>query len=298
MVDLLLDDALAMTVADSSDIDATSWLHNELEKRAVKSAFVAVNQGSNDPFFTCLAVETSDQGIMHICLVPKSVGVKNQTSRTEYVQAVFVRNGDKIGFLEAQYAGSHEYSWYTDYLKRAYDALDFGEYLGKYREIVEKNEQKLLGIKEQNSKLKAYMESNIYYCTDYQVDRFNDRLVRFDIYVDEYNAQSDDYNRELEKYRKMSDVYPSSIYYVTETRKYPYAPIALPAPFKSPTVYPYPVPASPRSSYSYSVKSEVDRMLGVDDSYSQLPAPDRSSVTQFERVSDKNFVVTSFQYWW
>lgn len=128
-VDSLLDSVLPHTKENSSGLDAMVMLHNGLEDIGIKTALVAINAQGNKPFYTCIAVETTDRGLVLLSVIPRSIGVRHNFDRSAYIQSVYLEKGQKIGFVEAKYAQSNSYSWYLEYLERFYAAADFGEYL-------------------------------------------------------------------------------------------------------------------------------------------------------------------------
>ena len=119
-VDISLDDVLPYTKEKSSGIDSMVMLHNKLENRGIRTALVAVNVETNEPFFTGIAVETTDRGLVFLTLVAQSLGISMSLDRSENIQSVYLKEGEKIGFVEAKFALSGDYAWYLDYLDRFY----------------------------------------------------------------------------------------------------------------------------------------------------------------------------------
>jgi len=226
---------------------------------------------------------------------------------TEYIQAVYLQKGQKIGFVEAKCAQSNSYSWYQEYLERWYYTADFAEYLAEYDSVISKNHEKISSIKQNLNTIYSDLESFQrwkFSWSSYEIIEFN-RLAdayeakadRFNQSVQIFNSQVEDYNAEVAKYNKLTQGIQEAIYYVTETLVSPYTlhPISLPA------VPPPCVLVKPPSiaTHLYPSLSDIDSKLRfIDDSYYNIPKPDRQSVKKCERYADKNFVVKDFELWW
>jgi uncharacterized protein YoxC len=307
-VDSLLDDVLPHTKERSSGIDAMVMLHNGLEDMGIKTALIATNVQGNEPFYTCIAVETTDKGMIILDLFPQSLGTGFNIDRSEYVQAVYLQKGQKIGLVEAKYAQSNSYSWYLEYLERFYYVADFAEYLAEYESVVEKNNEGLDNISKEIDEITSDLEnfkSWTFSWTDQTANEFN-RLVdalnekneRYNRNIVIFNAQVEDCNADLDSFNKLAEDVQDIIYYVKEDRT-PNLPIALsPLPlFVMPPLVS--VPVSPSYFNLYPSLSQInDSLLRLDDSYNQIPKPNRQSVKKFERVTDENFIVEDFKLWW
>jgi len=290
-VDTLLDDILPYTEENSSDIDSMVMLHNKLEDRGIRTALVAVNVESNEPFFTCIAVETTDRELVFLTLVSQSLDTSMSLDRSEYIQSVYLKKGEKIGFVEAKFALSGNYSWYLDYLDRWYRAADFGKYLEEYAEVIDKNSARLSKIDETNEEIRKYLEDWQYYTEERRLE-FNHRVERYNGYVKVFDVQVEDYNSLLPEVEKLADGLSEVIYGIKEDYSYPFAPLIVPHHISiNTTLVPSYFAILPGQSY-------VDQLIISDDSYSHIPKPDRQSVEKFERLSDQNFIVNDFKLWW
>lgn len=288
-VDSLLDDVLPYTKDRSSGIDSMVMLHNKLEDRGIRTALVAVNVEANEPFLACITVETTDRGLVFLTLVPQSLGEGQSFNRSEYIQAVYLEKGEKIGFVEAKFALSGDYSWYLDYLDRFYAAGDFYNYLEEYNKTIEKNALRLDSIDSTNEEIRGYLDDLQYY-TEQRRIAFNRRVERYNSYIEVFDAQVEDYNFELSQAERLTNGTSEIIYAIKEDYSYAFVPIVL-LPQVIPNVIPNVIPHLPTAAY-------VDTLISSDDSYNQIPKPDRQSVEKFERITDDNFVVNDFKLWW
>lgn len=310
-VESVLDYVLPYTKAKSSGIDAMVVLHNKLEDMGINTGFVAINVRGDKPFYTCIAVETTDRGLVFFTLVPESVGKSSNLDRSAYIQAVYLQKGQKIGLVEARFAQSNSYSWYQEYLERWYYVADFGEYLAEYERVVSKNKKQILSIKQSLDGIEDALEKARWQALFWSqreiaefnrlVDAYNEKVERFNQSVWILNSQVDDYNAEVAECRKLSQKVQDVIVYVTEESLYTFPKILQPI-----TPPSYPIISSPPRTGTYTHPSlvypslaEIDVMIrSVDVSYHHIPKPDRQSVKKFERYTEKNFLVTDFKLWW
>ena len=292
-LDGFLNEVLPYTKQRSSGIDSMVMLHNKLEGVGIKAALVAINIEGNKPFFTCVAVSTTDKGVRFVTLIPQSLSNSLSGKRSEYIQSVYLRESERIGFVEAKFALSGDYSWYLDYLDKFYESTDFGTYLETYHKVIEKNATSLRSIDKTNEEIRKYLEGSWLYTEGRRI-AFNRRIERYNSYVEVYDAQVDDYNLELSECEKLADAVSQVIYCVREDYSYPFSlnPIVVP-PASMPIILPPPVTIT-----IVPTPSNVDRLISSDDSYNQEPKPDRQSTEKFERLSDQNFIVNDFKQWW
>lgn len=308
-VDSLLDYVSPHTKERSSGLDAMVMLRNGLEDMGIKTALVAINVQDNKPLYTCIAVETTDKGLVFLSLVEQSLGTRLNIDRSKYVQAVYLQKGQKIGFVEAEYAQQNRYSWYLEYLERFYHAVDFAEYLNEYENVANKNFQRLESIGQKldaiykdlerlrSSSFGWYQAPSDWEVYEFNrlVDMYNTKADRFDRNTSVYEAQADDYNTEYNKYETLSEGLSDFIYAVKE-EQYPFVVPVYPMP----PLYTAPDISAYLSSVPVALPSlsSIDTQLKFDDSYYLIPKPDMQSVDPFERISEENFVVKDFKLWW
>lgn len=99
----------------------------------------------------------------------------------------------------------------------------------------------------------------------------------------------EDLKREISIFKEQYDKCPDSLYSVMEIRT-DLQPGAVP-------IFSKPTPPGIVVSPSVSIYPEVDILLDSDDSYNQLPKPDKSTIEKVSRIDD-NFVVKERQVWW
>ncbi|MBI4332511.1 MAG: hypothetical protein HY673_14665 [Chloroflexi bacterium] len=284
----LLSEIIPYTKQNSSGLASNVVLHNRLEDQGIKSALVGVNAQGSKPFFACVAVETTDRGVVFVDIIPQTINAKSSFDRSELIQSVFLKPGNKIGFIAAKFVDSGDYSWYESYLSKVYDFYDFGIYLDEYADVVKRNRSRLDSIQETIEEIRRYMDDNTNSRNILFVGLFNRKIDRFNNYIARFNGQLEDYRKDVSFYKELEGKYPDSIYYVVETRG---------------VVNPLPTSVLPR--LSVIVPSPVapgtlrlEMLLNSDDSYNQIPKPNRERAKKSERFADKNFRVTDFAMWW
>lgn len=285
-----LDDVLPYTKERSSDIDSMVMLHNKLEDAGIRTALVGVNVQDNNPFFTCVAVETSDRGLLFLTIIPQAIGDRLSCNQSEFIQLVYLEKGQKIGFVEAKFALSSSYSWYLDYLTKFYQAGDSSNYLEEFSKVIDDNYMRLNAIDKTNEEIMGYLEDPEYY-TEARRLAFNHRVDRYNSYIDDFNAQIEDYNLELSQYNELAEGTSNVIYAIKEDYSYPFK-VSIP-PVNITAITPPEI-----SSYKLPTQSYVDELIASGDSYNQIPKPSRQSTEKFERITDDNFVVNDFKLWW
>jgi hypothetical protein len=310
-VDSVLDNVLPYTISNSSEIDAMMELHNRLEDIGIKVAFVAINVLDNKPFYSCIAVETADKGLVYLSLVTQSMGTEYNLDRSVYIQATYLEIGEKLGFVEAKYAQSFDYSWYLEYLQRFYRSADFYKYLEKYGSVIDENSaaldkisQNLDNVYDQLSRYQKWPMSRS--LSDIAMfnrlaDDYDIKIKRYNQNIETFNAQVNDYNSELQRGSTLAEGTSEFIYAVEEIPGLT-APYTVTMPnitIPEWTIMPAPSVVSPYSSFLlYPTLDEIQRGFSFDDTYNQIPKPDMQSVEKFERISDDNFVVTNYKLWW
>jgi hypothetical protein len=294
MIVPLLDQVLPITTEDTADIDAMVLLHNKLEGLGVKTGFVAINVDGNKPFLTCVAVETTDRGLMYIYIASQSSKNETDWSKPEYIQAVYLQNGRQIGFVEATYALSNDYLWYLTYLTKYYQSADYGEFVNEYGKVVDTNSARLDAIKKTNSAIRDLLDIGWPYETYSRNSIFNSRIDRYNLYIESFNAQVDDFNAEVNYSEKLNEGTSKVIFSIKEIITGPLSLTVTPKPWTPSWLTDKSFPVQPLNN----AKDDLDSLLASDDFYKQLPKPDKQSCKKSARLSENNFVVDDYKVWW
>lgn len=296
---------------NQSDKNAMSVLRDKLKERNIETGLVSISSelGAPGNLDYCIAVKTNDRDIVFLTVLPADI------DPVERLQFVYLEKGQKIGIIPAKLSVSNSYDWYQTYLEETYDYYSYLEYLEEYYNINDKNESRLDEIYDSNEKIRSYIEDPplmLQYLSDSEYDRVNrelDRLIDLassridrysDVYLAQFNDQIVDLNNEISIADELSDKYPCEIFYIEEyfinpSHLYPQVQIPLFTPIPLPEYY----LITPEVFYTDvdSYLSALSDMINEDDSYNQIPKPDKRQFT-FERITDKNFVVTNSKIKW
>jgi len=206
----------------------------------------------------CVAINTSDRGVVFFTVLPKSIDVEDIQQRLQYV---YLKEGEKIGLLPAKFAMSNDYSWYERYLDDVYSHFDYGEYLLELSDLLD-----TCGSIIDNTNAMWMFTSQA------DVDRFNSLIIKYNNHVDDFNSQIYAYNSTL-------DGYPEALFYIEEYSIDPSQTFYLPPTLAIPDTVFY----SGIDSLSYKLQ-EID---GLDQKQCIV-----------DRVTDKNFVVKNYSVRW
>lgn len=314
VVNSFVDDISMYIKTNQSDKEAMSMFRNKLKERNIETGLVSINsklEGRGNLDY-CIAVKTIDRDIVYLTVIPSDQELADESERLQFV---YLKQGERVGIIPAKFSVSNSYDWYQTYLEETYDYFSYTEYLEEYNNIIDKNESRLDEIDNINQKIIRYIEDPpmllLEYLSDSEYDRINrelDKLIdlansRLDkyneVYLTQFNDQIADFNNELSIANELSDRYPMEIFYIEEyfinPNLYPQLQLPLFTPIPLPE---YPL-LTPEVIYTDvdSYLSALSDMINSDDSYNQISKPDKSQFS-IERITDKNFVVTSFKIRW
>ncbi|MDD5700743.1 MAG: hypothetical protein PHU23_01730 [Dehalococcoidales bacterium] len=305
----LISDVLPLSSVNHSDEESMTLFRDKLISKGVAAGLVKITSklGANGNLNYCVAVNTLDKGIAFLYILPKDVKISDEENR---LQAVYLKNGERVGLLSVKYAVSSEYAWYVKYLGNTYTNWDYGEYISEFGNIVDKNKEALDKLGSKIDKLIDFAEDpkiSIYDSAMSQaqidakynslLDEVDSRIHQYNGYKDQYNAQVQNFNAKLNSFQTESEEYPDELFYIEEYFINPNY-VTIPT-FSIPTpVFITPVPFSPVTLYTIDTYlNSLQNMVSQDYSFSLLPEPDEN-IFKSERITDKNFVVDDYDIRW
>ncbi|MFW6104986.1 MAG: hypothetical protein ACOC7P_00215 [Chloroflexota bacterium] len=303
----MIDEVLPLTETESPDREEMLLLKTKLEDQRIQAGLVQIfsEVGAGMDLDTCLAAKTTDLGVVFLTVIPREIDVEPKSERLQFV---FLEAGRKVGLIAAEFVTSNKYSWYQGYLQKVYNHFDFWEYLNGYSEVLNKNEDRLEEIRDQEDKIYDYVTDpptitgQVTEEHESKFQRLKNRAIEreeeFNNYVQQYNAQVEDYNSEVEWAKQTDNEYPNQLFYVEEYFVDPYAqPVEIPSPVTVEPVVPDVIPATPPTVSIDTYLSNLEDMVDKDNSYNQKDKPSPEEF-KFERVAKKNFVVDHFRVEW
>ncbi len=308
----LVNDVLPLTSIQHSDEEAMTLFRDKLINKGIAASLVKINSrlGADGNLNYCIAVNTMDQGIVFLYILPKELDLNDEDYR---LQQVYLTSNERVGLLPVKFANLNDYTWYKTYLENLYKNWDYSEYLSEYGDIVDKNKVELETLSSQIDKLIDFAEnpniisydsgmSQNQIDTKYNslLDEVQARIDQFNIYNEQCNVQIDEFNASVASDEIESNRYPHELFYIEEYYTNPnnlYPLISIPTPFNYKIITPVPF-ATARVPYTIDTYlNALQIMVNRDYSFSLLPAPFEKDF-KADRVTDKNFVVDDYDIRW
>ena len=121
----LVNDILPLSNINLSDEESMTLFRDKLVDKGIAAGLVKIDSrlGANGNLNYCIAVNTLDNGIVFLYILPKGIEISNEDNR---LQEVYLKNNERVGLLSVIYAASSDYLWYINYLEDIYANWDYG----------------------------------------------------------------------------------------------------------------------------------------------------------------------------
>lgn len=277
---------LPRTAVEQSDVTAMSHLTECLREDGIRAGLVLIedDSGAEGNLDACVAVDTTDRGIAYLYVMPSGMDVQPPDER---IQAVYLKEGSRVGLIAASFADSMDYECYLSYLDELYEHYDGWSWLAAFDEALTDYSTQL----DHAIDYVEYPPDLTRDLTSREWETYDDLIQLIDDGIDEYNCLIETYNAEWEILEAESPLYPEQLFYIETTwEDLLYPVITVP---DLPAVPVVPAIPAPSILTPDDYLSRLDQLALVEP-----PAlPDRDEC-RYERITDNNFVVVDYDVDW